>query len=70
MTNDVRKQQGEMLIRNGFVLARRTKHHVWKHTTHGITIVCPASPSDRRAVMRLRQTVRKLMRENDLVCLD
>jgi hypothetical protein len=53
----------QLLRSNGFTLLRQRKHLVWRHPS-GRNFVTAKTPSDRRAQVAIRSSLRRFLRAN------
>ena len=63
LTDMARNQTKEMRVlmqRNGFTLARETKHLIWKHDT-GVVMTTSKTPSDNYAIAQASRQIRRTL---------
>ena len=60
MAKNQTKQMRVLMQRNGFTLARETKHLIWKHDT-GVVMTTSKTPSDNYAIAQASRQIRRTL---------
>lgn len=61
MSSSIDRAIDDLLQQNGFVLLRRNRHRVYRHSS-GAQVVAPSSASDRRALKNVAGHIRRAQR--------
>ncbi len=55
------KKLEKMMTSQGFYLARKKNHFIWKHTTYKGQVVTPKTPSDHRAFKNIQRDINSVI---------